>query len=191
MSKEVDKSKSLEDQVAAFMSSKKVTNEIASQASNMNGRIGRLKKNEAKYYANKLKTILSREVKEIVSRTTGKPYLNYIAIDTEVKQKKKAGEMFYSIGLNFSKKYMHRNSLIPAEYPEGVNIAYIMHTGYAYNKKKAPKGKDRHGNRVLAWHKRKANPFVARALAEFNKDVPSHVQATSSDVFGGKSKKKK
>ena len=182
MSGEVDKSKSLEDQVAAFMSSKKVRHKIQLDSRDLNSPAGKFRRAEAFKYARKLKVALSREVSSILSKETGRAYLNYIRVDTEIKKRFHKGESLFVVGLNFSKKYMHRNSLIPDRYPEGVNIAYIMHEGYAYSQKKAPKGKDRHGNRVLAWHKRKPNRFAERAIKKFNKSTPDHVEAVS-EVF--------
>lgn len=126
-------------------------------------------KTDIAFYARRFKTILREEVLKIRSKTTGEAYLDHIVTNSNITIEERKGRLYSVIKIGFDDKKVHRDSLYPAKYPNGVYLPRIVNNGintanYVY-------GYDRHGNFIRPNRTRLPVNFVRDVLRRFEREV--------------------
>lgn len=120
-------------------------------------------------YAQRMKDILREEIAEIKSKSTGDSYLDHIDINNSVSIIISEGKECLCVGISFDHSLMHRDSLFPSGYPDGIDVAYLVNNGYSASNHVY--GTDRHGNNIASTLSREENNYIQRAVSRFNAEM--------------------
>ncbi len=126
-------------------------------------------KTDIAFYVKRFKTILREEVLKIRSKTTGEAYLDHIVTNSNITTEERKGRLYSVIKVGFDDKEVHRDSLYPAKYPNGVYLPRIVNNGI--NASNYVYGYDRRGNFIRPNKVRLPVNFARDAIRRFEREV--------------------
>lgn len=131
----------------------------------------------ANYLGTRMSALLREEMVNIKSKTTGEAFLGHIVIDEPIFIK----NVGWELNISFNHPLLHRQSLYPDKYPNGVDLAYLFNNGYSASKYLY--GIDRHGHNVVSSISREANNFIERSVMRFNVEMNGKAIAKYSSNY--------
>lgn len=175
---------SIEEQLRAFAKTdrfRKLCNEAKIDCKKSGKRFGQpgsgLTKEEAIGCAENMAQILRSEVMEI-RNIYGEPFLDHI----EVGEPMPNPDGSYRVNVWFNRDEMHRDSLYPEKYPDGIeNIALLFAKGY--DARTQVFGVDSHGKSVASLTHRGPNDFMGRAISRFNENMRGFAVAEANEQY--------
>lgn len=128
------------------------------------------------------------ETSKIRSRTTGEAFLHHfdpVIVERRMSNTGSVSSLTFSVYIDFDRIAMHRESLYPKGYPNGIQVDALFSNGYSFTKKRLY-GKDRHGRKIKSKRSRRPNDFMARAFRVFRAKYPDEgIDVQYSNRFRG------
>lgn len=139
---------------------------------------GHSAKDIAMNFGNHMREILQNEIVSIKSSVTDESFLDHIIISEEF-----ISGTGWVVNISFDDKYMHRESLYPEAYPDGVELDEIFNEGYP--KIRADIWGKWHGEYTYGLDHRKALYFIQRSVEKFNSKYKGKAVAQYSSRYTG------
>lgn len=135
-------------------------------------------KDVAIQYGKAMKKILQDEILPIKSSYSKKSFLDYIIISEEF-----VNGSGWVVNVSFDEEKMHRESLYPEKYHDGVQLDEIFNEGYSA--RAYAYGVNQYGDAIYSKKQRDALYFVQRAVDNFNTKYKGKAIAEYNRKYSG------
>lgn len=140
--------------------------------------VASVSRKKAEQLGNRMVEILRKKIANIKNQH-GESFLDNIVADVKYD----ANKGWY-VDISFTEQEMHRNSLFPAKYKDGIQLNIIFNEGYKASN--YVYGTDSHGSNIRSKLQRDGLFFIQEAVELFNAEQNGAVRAEySSDYSGG------